>query len=278
MSIADKLLTVASNTSAVFDKVNAEKTVAIGKKIALNDVLDMPHRLGVRLFGKNLVEYPYQHSDMEVNGLTFVDNGDGTVTVNGTATAAFNYNICTLSTHVWAGIVPSQDYTISLQYEGEYSGYVSFIVNYYPQGSSSYTSWLSTTIGDSRSKSAPENIAGLRSYMRIGEGTVVNNLILKPMLELGAAATEHELYRIDFSSITVTRTADGENDPQTAQSDESGVVAGLTSLAPAMTLAADTGGVILECTYFPESAADTVEKYLAVKQAISDLNDQLKEE
>lgn len=37
--------------------------------------------------GKNLLPYPYDSTTITKNGVTFTDNGDGTVTVNGTATA-----------------------------------------------------------------------------------------------------------------------------------------------------------------------------------------------
>ena len=36
--------------------------------------------------GKNLLPYPYHHTTKTENGITFTDNGDGSVTVSGTAT------------------------------------------------------------------------------------------------------------------------------------------------------------------------------------------------
>ena len=36
--------------------------------------------------GKNLLPYPFGNTTKTVNGITFTDNGDGTVTANGTAT------------------------------------------------------------------------------------------------------------------------------------------------------------------------------------------------
>lgn len=41
----------------------------------------------VNVYGaKNLIPYPYNHTTRTVNGITFTDNGDGTVTASGTAT------------------------------------------------------------------------------------------------------------------------------------------------------------------------------------------------
>ena len=36
--------------------------------------------------GKNLLPYPYYNTTKTVNGITFTDNGDGSVTISGTAT------------------------------------------------------------------------------------------------------------------------------------------------------------------------------------------------
>lgn len=38
------------------------------------------------VMGKNLLPYPYARTTMTTNGITFTDNGDGSVTVNGTST------------------------------------------------------------------------------------------------------------------------------------------------------------------------------------------------
>lgn len=43
--------------------------------------------------GKNLFPYPYKESRTSISGLSFTDNGDGTITVSGTATATVYYNL-----------------------------------------------------------------------------------------------------------------------------------------------------------------------------------------
>lgn len=48
----------------------------------------------VNVYGaKNLIPYPCNSGSRTNNGITFTDNGDGTVTANGTATADVSYNI-----------------------------------------------------------------------------------------------------------------------------------------------------------------------------------------
>ena len=43
--------------------------------------------------GKNLLSYPYYETTKTLNGVTFTDNGDGSITVNGTATANVYFSL-----------------------------------------------------------------------------------------------------------------------------------------------------------------------------------------
>ena len=51
----------------------------------------------VDLDAHNLIPYPYARTTQTINGITFTDNGDGTITINGTATAKVWYPISTRS-------------------------------------------------------------------------------------------------------------------------------------------------------------------------------------
>lgn len=48
--------------------------------------------------GKNLLKYPYTSTTKTENGITFTDNGDGTVTINGTSTDRTDFTIIGTST------------------------------------------------------------------------------------------------------------------------------------------------------------------------------------
>lgn len=47
----------------------------------------MSYKVNGELGAKNLLPYPYHDTTITTNGITWTDNGDGTITVNGTATA-----------------------------------------------------------------------------------------------------------------------------------------------------------------------------------------------
>lgn len=69
--------------------------------------------VGVAVRGKNLLEYPYFNTTKEESGLTFTDNGDGTISISGTMTdpyyAEFKF---TSMEHESGWSLPSGEYTL----------------------------------------------------------------------------------------------------------------------------------------------------------------------
>ena len=55
----------------------------------------------VRRCGKNLIPYPYYYSASTISGITFTDHGDGTLTINGTATERVVYYCNTKTSGIW---------------------------------------------------------------------------------------------------------------------------------------------------------------------------------
>ena len=152
------------------------------------------HRIPVKVSGKNLIEYPYADTTEMLNGITIVDNGDGTLTLNGTATTNFAFNIINARYHMWDGLKKGNTYTMELQAEGNYSGSFSLTCNYYYNETSSYSAWLSANVNKSNTKLIPEDMIGLRSYIYIYSGATFENTILKPQLVLGEISTDYEPY------------------------------------------------------------------------------------
>ena len=170
--------------------------------------------VSVKKYGKNLIPYPYHEKTKTQNGLTFTNNGDGSITVNGTATASTSFKFSTETKPIM--LQKGKTYTISgtpnvsgakltlqdIQYRQSIvgTGVVSYDCGYYV-------------------------------FATISSGTVCNNLVFKPQLEIGATATEYELYK----ATTYNVNADG-------------TVEGVTSIYPTTTLLTDTGAVV-DVTY-----------------------------
>ena len=121
--------------------------------------------------GKNLI---YADAETQtVNGVTFTNNGDGTYTVNGTATKFCEFKICTAYT-VGAGI--------------------TYIVHGCPEGGNKDTYYLGLSgygaeIGNGKVITPDKKFTNPVNIV-VNKGVTVNNLIFKPMLEIGSNRSE----------------------------------------------------------------------------------------
>ena len=219
---------------------NAVKATLSGASISVSDVSPLKHHVTIKVHSKNIIPYPYIDTTRTSNGITWTDNGDGTVTANGTATAdaffRFSY-----------AVVPYKT--------GDY------ILSGCPSGGSGKTYYIYTYDGAARpatdygfsnaySKIAVYDSAKTYSvYAMIAKGAVANNLVFKPQLEYGAIASTYTPYVPDLTSATVKvgrSPIDSKALVYTPNAD--GTVSGVTSLASSMTISGSTG-VIVDVTY-----------------------------
>ena len=144
---------------------------------------------GIKSTGKNLIPFPYETKSMTVNGLTFTVNNDGTILVNGTATAQTEV---TLANNVENLLVDGQTYyfkDIKGADEGLSNGASYFTkLTYVKNG-------VSTQIVDGSftyDKATFESNIHIR--IRIANGFTLNNLLFEPMLNEGKTALPREPY------------------------------------------------------------------------------------
>lgn len=141
--------------------------------------------------GKNVIPYPYVETTKTKNGLTFTDNGDGTITVNGTATANTNFILCNSSR--WIN-QPAGSYVLSGCPSG--GGQYTYILRaQLSSGSASPTGM--NDVGSTSNANFSEEVtlnSGYNIYIYVGSGITLNNAIFKPQIELGATATEYAPY------------------------------------------------------------------------------------
>lgn len=164
--------------------------------------------------GKNLLKYPYHSKTHTTNGITFTDNGDGTVTVDGTATDDAIFYCAASSLYL-----PKGTYTISgAANDGET----------YMNVSNSSVILGERTI----------NWQGGRFALHIvvAAGKTVENELIKPQIEVGSIATSYEPYK----SASYPVEADGSTE-------------GVKSIYPNMTITTDTEGVVVDCEYNRDS-------------------------
>jgi hypothetical protein len=158
--------------------------------------------------GGNILPYPYADTTKTANGITFTDNGDGTITVNGTANATVEFKLCSSFTFK-KGVT----YTLSgCPNGGSMNSYIL-----HSQAGSTFDSGNGVTFTFDEDKN-------LYSAICIYAGATLNNVVFKPMLNIGSTAAEYEPYK----------------EPTTYTADENGNV-NVTSVSPTTTLTADNG-------------------------------------
>lgn len=176
-------LEYANNTFA-----SAIKNSVSGEILKLSDVSSIEHNLKIQLKNskekENLITYPYNNLPTEKNGITVTDNGDGSITLNGTATV-FTY------IHLDGFIIESGRYTTSFLSERIsgltfYSGFSGVETNDYAGNVWADTETFFTISVKCRCS----------FQLHIEGGTVLENVTVYPRVE-------REI--VDFSGVTVSR-------------------------------------------------------------------------
>lgn len=222
-----------------------------GEGFLINDVSPVDHEMGVKISsdtvedltavkvrkqGKNLIPFPY-YRDLKLgtttaNGVDFTVYADGSILINGTAisnTTRYLYKNETDLLGLKSGITISVSKNES---DNTQQDNVYFICNYY-DSAGKMQSGIQASINASGKMTITDDWKGLGIYLHIPSGKTLNNLLIKPQLEIGATATEYESY------ITPTEYIPAAD----------GTVNGITSLYPNTTLTTDTDGVIINCKY-----------------------------
>ena len=156
---------------------NSEGITSTVDQLMLRDITDLP----------NLIPYPYYSTTKTINGVTFTDNGDGSITVNGTNNidGSVFYKILektkfSAGTYVLTGC-PSG---------GSTSNYL-LKMNFYDENDAILDSLTTYDIGNGAVKYFSENY-NIRIYIRIMANTTVENLVFKP--KLVKISTDYEPY------------------------------------------------------------------------------------
>lgn len=177
-----------------------------------------PSAVTVQRYGKNLIPYPYRYGTKTINGITFTVNEDRSITVNGTATATATFQIS--EDDALSDLIGQ---TVALSGCPTGGSESTYRMRYQQTG-------ISSDVGNGATFTVKK-----KSYLAIQvfAGTVCDNMVFKPQIEVGAAATAYEPYT---PPTEYTPAADG-------------TVSGVLTLDPVTTLTTDSAGVVLEAEY-----------------------------
>lgn len=143
---------------------------------------------------KNLLPYPYAETTKTTNGVTCTDNGDGTITVNGTATNQSNF----FFVYNEKFSLPAGTYTFSVDY------IIPSNVTVWLFKTSESRTITYLTAGEQQKTFTLAKEESFNVYLYVGAGAIFSNAVLKPMLNEGATALPYEPYFEGLRSAPVT--------------------------------------------------------------------------
>ena len=164
--------------------------VAVATKNDLSsDIQDVYEVMG-KNGAKNLNSYPYYNTTKTADGITFTDNGDGTITVDGTATDDIDFfcHARTINDKDTDLVVANGDYILS----GCPSG--GTITTYYLRANRTYNG-MADVLGTDTGAGTTLTLNGddydadtvnLGIFIKIKSGTTVSNILFRPMLRLAS--------------------------------------------------------------------------------------------
>lgn len=149
--------------------------------------------------GENLVEFPYSTSAASRNGLIITSHQDGSITVNGTATADTWYVI---NQHIEKRLPMNTTMTLSGCPAG--GSTKSYYIGLYLGGK-----WFADSGNGNTDIKFTTNEISSRVEVSIIKGTVCNNLTFYPKIEVGTTITPYSKYQSSTNTLTLPETVYG---------------------------------------------------------------------
>ncbi len=194
--LAEAIINIPHDTTLAYHEVDSTAYRSIVPSNADNRAL--VNKIGGKSYKtRNLIPYPYAEKSKTVNGITFTDNGDGTVTVNGTATANATF-------YLYLGVkldrlIAGETYTPSIGNSGIGSS-VILMCNYtYTDGVEK--NFTTSAIG---ARTYPSGAIKDNLYLLVQNGTTMNNVTIYPMINEGDTALLYEPYFDGLRDTKVT--------------------------------------------------------------------------
>ena len=184
MTLAEELLAVANNRPKLYKKgaldYSPQETVS-GEAIGITDISPIEHNMGVSVRKMNLLKYPYVGTlGGTSTGLTITDNGDGTLTINGTETDSTKYkSFFFMDKELHDYLIDGLKYYGGIEKpDSTLAGQIYILVKNNATGANEWLSGNSFTVNKSKYTYS-------RIYVQInGSSSVFENTVFKPYLTL----------------------------------------------------------------------------------------------
>jgi hypothetical protein len=154
--------------------------------------------------GVNLLLFPFSNSinpslglnkPITTQGVTFIPNSDGSITINGTSNAGISIYLYNNKTSLLPGLKVGDTITISKNPDDvSQQANVYLVYNYYNAEGTMKTGALAST-RMSGTKVIFDDWVGSGIYIHVPKEKTINNLTIKPQIQIGSDATDYEPYR-----------------------------------------------------------------------------------
>ena len=189
-----------------------------------------PGPVKVKKYGKNLLSYPFTSNSKTEYGITWTDNGDGTVRANGTAEATVSFSFASTTEMNWLG---GKVISVSGCPSGGNTSSAHYIRMQFIRAGSGIVMTVDDIGNGKKNIKVPDGIISISFFAAIRAGASAQNLVFKPQIELGEVITD---YAPCISQVEYIPNEDGTVD-------------GVTAFYPTTTLVTSTEGIIFDTSY-----------------------------
>lgn len=163
--------------------------------------------------GQNLINYPYDGTEGNANGITWTVNEDGSITANGTASEETPYSlIYPYSSSTLKSLQLGYTYTISDGLTDEQHAKIAYtqVVRYDKSYPTYYKYGVSSMKGTETYTANDENSLRYGIRLIIRNGATADNITFRPMFEIGTVS--HEYQPTTLSNPTLKKRIDDIKD------------------------------------------------------------------
>ena len=153
----------------------------------------------VEIVGKNLLKYPYLNTTSTVSGVTFTDNGDGSITIDGTSTSS-TYSLWFLYENAWN--YNSLSFELApgtYTFKGLGASRVRMAINFY---TSDNANQYFEVFNQDVTKTITEKVR-VNARLIVNGGATVDNVTVYPQIEIGSTSSSFEPYNGDEYPINL---------------------------------------------------------------------------
>ena len=166
--------------SLTFDNVPTENSTNVVKSGGVYSTVDNVYKVMGENGAKNLLKYPYPNSTGTTGGVLFVDNKDGSITVNGTASSAVGFRLALYTSNE----LEAGRYILSVP---QVNNTINIAVNVFSDGTSERTiDQCGKTKASFEFDLDYSDYDYVKVLIWVPAGTIVDNITIKPMLRFAS--------------------------------------------------------------------------------------------